>query len=600
MTMTTRKWGAGLVLLCAMITACGGSSDPTFTMAPPAAATPATMTPTTVPPVPATPPAEAPTVRSTAQGKVEGVDDSARSGTWSWKGLPFARPPVGALRWRAPAEPEAWTGIRAAKQFGNPCLQNGRIYGPGANNTYDATIASTLNTPVGSEDCLTLNIWRPASTDEKLPVLLFIHGGSNISGYTADPVYDGANLAKKANAVIVTANYRLGVLGFLNLPQLRVGGSDGDDSGNFALLDNLAALRYIQKNIAGFGGDAANVTVMGQSAGAINLLALMASPMAKGLFHKAMPLSGGISLASNLPPGSLPTLNPASAYLAQGNGLLLNLLVADGKAADLAAAATYAAGMSAADVAAYLRAKDAKTILSTVLAKGLTGSGPIPDGAVLPTDPIAAIAAGQYLKLPIVVGVTRDEGKLFTPFLPLVGGPKPGIKIDDATRFTMMRDFNPDAVTTLSSADIIDPAYLPVTTPVTGYDAMTARITNAFMVPSRDNLLNTLKTQQSNLWHYQFDWAQLPPPWNEVYGAAHAFDLGFVFGNFGPSLFANASFSAANRPGREALSSAIIGSITAFMRTGDPNTAALGTTWAPWPARLLLDATPGAASISAR
>lgn len=601
MSQTTRKWAAGLVLLCAMISACGGSSEPSFspvTTVPPAAAS--TPTSTTMTAAPETPVPDAPTVRTTAQGKVEGVDDSTRSGTWWWKGLPFAQPPVGALRWRAPAEPEAWTGIRPAQKFGNPCLQIGRIYGPGANNTYDATIASTLNTPVGSEDCLTLNIWRPASIETRLPVLLFIHGGSNISGYTADPVYDGANLAKKANAVIVTANYRLGVLGFLNLPQLRVGGTEGDDSGNFALLDNLAALRYIHKNIAGFGGDAANVTVMGQSAGAINLLALMASPMAEGLFHKAMPLSGGISLASNLPPGSLPTLNPASAYLAQGNGLLLNLLVADGKAADLAGAATYAAGLSSADVADYLRGKDAKTVLMTVLTKGLTGSGPIPDGSVLPTDPIAAIAAGRYLKLPTVVGVTRDEGKLFTPFLPLVGGPKPGFKIDDATRFTMMQNFDPDAATSLTSADIIDPVYLPVSTAGTGYDAMTARITNAFMVPSRDNLLDTMKTQQSNLWHYQFDWAQLPVPWNEVYGAAHAFDLGFVFGNFGPSLFSNATNSAANRPGREALADAMMGSIAAFMRTGDPNTAALGTPWAPWPARLLLDATPSAARISTR
>ncbi|MGO4391563.1 carboxylesterase/lipase family protein [Variovorax sp. M-6] len=594
MTTTTRKWGAGMVLLCTMITGCGGSSDPSFPLLPTAASTPATPPAAAVPQTPAQ---DAPTLRQTAQGKVEGVDDSTRSGTWWWKGLPFAQPPVGALRWRAPAEPEAWTGVRPAKQFGNPCLQIGRIYGPGANNTYDATIASTLNTPVGSEDCLTLNIWRPSTTDEKLPVMLFIHGGSNISGFTADPVYDGANLAKKANAVVVTANYRLGVLGFLNVPQLHVGGSEGDDSGNFALLDNLAALRYIQKNIAGFGGDAGNVTVMGQSAGAINLLALMASPMSKGLFHKAMPLSGGISLATNLPPNTLPTLNPASTYLAQGKGLLLNLLVADGKAADLAGAATYAAGLSNVQVADYLRAKDAKTILSTVLAKGLTGSGPIPDGAVLPVDPIAAIAAGQYLKVPTVVGMTRDEGKLFTPFLPLVGGTKVGFKIDDATRFTMMQNFNPDAAPTLTSADIIDPVYLPVTA-VSGYDAMTARITNAFMVPSRNNLLDTMKTQQSNVWHYQFDWAQQPAPWNEVYGAAHAFDLGFVFGNFGPSLFSNATNSAANRPGRVALSEAMMGSIAAFMRNGDPNTGALGTTWAPWPSKLKFDATQTALQIT--
>lgn len=535
-------------------------------------------------------------VRTTAQGKVEGVDDTVGSGTYYWKGIPFAQPPVGALRWRAPVEPEPWIGIREAREFGQPCLQVGRIYGPGTNNTYDATIASTLNTPVGSEDCLTLNIWRPASTDDKLPVMLFIHGGSNISGYSADPLYDGANLARKANAVIVTANYRLGVFGFLNLPQLRPGGSEGDDSGNFALLDNLATLRYIQKNIAAFGGDPGNVTVMGQSAGAINLLALIASPLSEGLFHRAMPLSGGISLASNLPQGSLPTLMPASTYLAQGNALLLNLLVADGKAADLDTAAAFAASQTKEQIAEFLRSLDGKTILNTVFAKGLTGSGPIPDGVVLPADPIAAFAAGRYTKMPMVVGVTRDEGKLFAAFLTLFGG-KPGIKIDDATRFTMMQNFDPDAPTTLTSADILDASYLPVETPETGYDAMTARITQGFMMRSRDNLLDTLKTQQANVWHYQFDWAQEPAPWNEIYGAAHVFDLGFVFGNFGPSLFSHVTNSAANRPGRLALSDAMMASITAFLRAGDPNTPELGAHWAPWPSKIIFDASPDAARI---
>ena len=579
MNKKTRSLRSGAWLLCALLAACGGSSGNSA-----------------APPADDAPP---PTVRSTAQGKVEGSDDSAASGTYSWKGLPFARAPVGDLRWRAPGEPQDWSGIREAKAFGNPCLQNGRIYGPGANNRYDTTIASTLNTPVGSEDCLSLNIWRPASTEEKLPVLLFIHGGSNISGYSADPVYDGANLAKATNAVVVTANYRLGVLGFLNLPQLRDGDPAGGDSGNFALLDNLAALKYIRANIAAFGGDAGNVTLMGQSAGAINVLALMTSPLAKDLFHKAMPLSGGISLASNLPLGSLPTLNPASTYLNQGNALLAQLLIADGTAADATAAAAYIATQTPAQIADYLRAKDARQILAIVLAKGLTGSGPIPDGSVVPTDPIAAIGAGRYAKVPTLVGVTRDEGKLFAPFLTLFGGP-PGIKIDDATRFSMMQNFDPDAPATLSSADILNAAYLPVTTPVSGYDAMTARITNAFMVPSRDNLLNTLKTQQANVWHYQFDWAQEPYPWNEVYGAAHAFDLGFVFGNFGPSLFSNATNSAANRPGRVALSGAMMASIGAFMRTGDPNTSALGTSWAPWPSRLLFDASPSTLKIGAQ
>ncbi len=535
-------------------------------------------------------------VRTTAQGKVEGVDDGAGGGTYYWKGIPFAQPPVGALRWRAPVEPAPWTGIREAREFGHPCLQIGRIYGPGVNNTCDATIASTLNTPVGSEDCLTLNIWRPASSEEKLPVMLFIHGGSNISGYSAAPRYDGASLARKTNAVIVTANYRLGVFGFLNIPQLRPGGSEGDDSGNFALLDNLATLRYIQKNIAAFGGDPGNVTVMGQSAGAINLLALIASPLSAGLFHQAMPLSGGISLASNLPQGSLPTLMPASTYLAQGNALLLNLLVADGRASDLDAAAAFAASRTEEQIGDFLRSLDGKTILNTVFAKGLTGSGPIPDGVVLPTDPIAAFAAGRYTKMPMVVGVTRDEGKLFAPFLTLFGG-KPGIKIDDATRFTLMQNFDPDAPTTLTSADILDASYLPVETPDTGYDAMAARITQGFMMRSRDNLLDTLKTQQANLWHYQFDWAQEPAPWNEIYGAAHVFDLGFVFGNFGPSLFSKVTNSAANRPGRLALSDAMMASIAAFLRGGDPNTPELGTHWAPWPSKIVFDASPDAARI---
>ncbi|HMA06777.1 MAG TPA: carboxylesterase family protein, partial [Ramlibacter sp.] len=143
-----------------------------------------------------------PLQRATSFGQVLGSSDSA-SGTWSWKGIPFAKPPVGALRWKAPADPTLWSDTRAATKFGNACLQNGRIYGPGSNNTYDSTIATTLNTPVGSEDCLTLNVWRPAGDSANLPVVFFVYGGSDISGYTADPVYDGAALAKSANVVVV-------------------------------------------------------------------------------------------------------------------------------------------------------------------------------------------------------------------------------------------------------------------------------------------------------------------------------------------------------------------------------------------------------------
>lgn len=540
-----------------------------------------------------------PARRSTSFGMVQGSNDAATTGTYSWKGIPFAKAPVGGLRWKAPVDPAPWTEPLAATRFGNACLQNGRIYGPGSNNTYDGTIAITLNTPVGSEDCLTLNVWRPAGAESNLPVIFFVYGGSNISGYSADPVYDGAALAKAAKAVVVTANYRVGVLGFMNLAQLKTGASAAEDSGNFALLDIIQALKFVKNNIAAFGGDPGNVTLMGQSAGAIDAWALLTSPLAAGLFHKAIPLSGGISLASNLPAGTIPTLNPASTYAAQGNALLVKLLIVDGKATDTTSAQAFIATQTAAQVADYLRAKDAGAILTTVLTGGLTGSGPIPDGSVIPIDPIAAIAAGSYNNVPVLAGNTADEGKLFAPFLTLLGGP-PGFKITDAARFTLMANFNPDAQSTLTEADILDPAYVPSGTPVTGWTAKASLLSSIFMIPSRDNVLNTLKARQPNVWYYQFNWAQEPAPWNTIYGAAHAFDLPFIFGNFGPSLFSNAANSTANKPGRLALSAAMMASIGAFARTGDPNNTSLGVTWPAWPSKLVFDATPTQASISAQ
>jgi para-nitrobenzyl esterase len=334
---------------------------------------------------------------------------------------------------------------------------------------------------------------------------------------------------------------------------------------------------------------------MGQSAGAINTWALLTSPLTAGLLHKAIPLSGGISLASDLPAGMIPTLNPAATYLAQGNALLANLLIADGLAADVATAQAYIATQTDAQIAAYLRGKDAGTIPTTVLSNGLTGPGPIPEGTVVPTDPIASITAGNYLKLPLLVGNTADEGKLFAPYLALLGGP-PGMIVTDAVRFTMMANYNPD-VPSLTDADILNPAYLPVTTPGTGYNAKTALLPSVFTTASRVNALTAVKSQQSNVWFYQFNWANEPTPWNNVYGAAHAFDLPFIFGNFGPSLFSNAVNSTANQPGRQALSAAMMSTIAAFIRNGDPDNSALGVTWPVWPATLTFDATLTQAKI---
>ena len=180
----------------------------------------------------ATAPPSAPSMqRDTDWGPVVGRDDSRTSGTWSWKGVPFAAPPVGGLRWRAPRDPVAWRTPRDATTFAPACVQTGRLYSPGLHNRHDESIGSLLGKTVGAEDCLYLNIWTPASATPKArPVIVFVHGGSNITGYTADPIYDGAALAREQDVVVVSVNYRLGIFGFLNLAPLKTGQRDEDSA----------------------------------------------------------------------------------------------------------------------------------------------------------------------------------------------------------------------------------------------------------------------------------------------------------------------------------------------------------------------------------
>jgi para-nitrobenzyl esterase len=533
-------------------------------------------------------------VRTTHLGDVRG---SANAGVFSWKGVPYAKAPVGDLRWKAPQEPEPWTKVRDTKEFGPACAQYGRIYGPGANNRYDETIGTTLNQAVGSEDCLYLNVWRPSGSAQDLPVIVFFHGGSNVSGYTADPVYDGAALANAANAVVVTPNFRLGILGFFSLAQLK-NGDPRNDSGNFTMLDSIKALQFIRTNARAFGGNPDNVTIMGQSAGAINVWALQTSPemvaASPKLFHRNVPLSGGISLASNLPPFRLPTLSPASTYVTQGNLLLQNLVIADGFATDAASAAAWIATQSNAQIAAYVRSKTPAQLFATLLTKlapaGYAGSGPIPDGHVVATNPIEAIKAGDYMKIPVLAGNTRDEGKLFPSFLPLVGGTGNARLVTDAQLFTNHFSYDPNAAPQTTVEQWIAPSYLPVNQPVTGFTARAETLNQIFFLASRTNVLDALKTQQSNVWYYRFDWDKQPAPWNDIYGAVHVVDLPFIFGNFGPSLFGNVWFSTANEPGRLELSATMMQTLSTFARNGDPNNAALGATWQAWPHKMVFDA----------
>jgi len=324
------------------------------------------------------------------------------------------------------------------------------------------------------------------------------------------------------------------------------------------------------------------------------------------LLHKAIALSGGMALPTELPAGSFPTLRPESFALAQSGKLLSALLIADGKATDDASAKAYLATQSNAEIAAYLRAKTPaeifKQLLTKLLPVGLGSTFHIPDGTVVASSAIAAINGGQYLNVPVLAGNTRDEAKLFASLLalsPALGG-KPGLIVNDATRFDMMVKFNPNAAPTLTDADLIEASYLPVATPSTGYNARLALLGHIFFDSNRDAILNALKSKQSNVWYYQFSWDQEPAPWNDVYGAAHAFDMPFVFGNFGPSLFSNAVNSEANKRGRLALSAAMMNSIAAFARNGDPNNAALGMRWPVWPQTLNFDATADDKKISVK
>jgi para-nitrobenzyl esterase len=202
-----------------------------------------------------------------------------------YRGIPYAAPPVGNLRWRPPQPVVPWTGVKAADHFGSACMQ-----------PPTATESNAWRDGLGSfsEDCLFVNVWTPAhSADAHLPVVVFIHGGGNVRGAASENQYDGAYLAKKG-VVFVNFNYRVNVFGFLAHPEL-TGESEHHSSGNYALLDQIAALQWVQNNIASFGGDPHNVMVFGHSAGSSNLSSLLASPLARGLFARAL-LQSGVNL----------------------------------------------------------------------------------------------------------------------------------------------------------------------------------------------------------------------------------------------------------------------------------------------------------------
>jgi para-nitrobenzyl esterase len=306
-------------------------------------------------------------------GEVQGV---ATEGISIFKGIPFAAPPVGDLRWKEPAPVQAWTGVKKADAFGRACMQAAGAMG---------------NTAPVSEDCLYLNVWTPAKKPgEKIPVIVWIYGGGFSGGSTSTSMYDGTGFAKKG-VVLVSVAYRVGPFGFLAHPELSR--ESGKGSGNYGLEDMIAGLKWVKENIAGFGGDPAKVTIFGHSAGGMAVNMLAASPAAKGLFTRAICMSGGsfAPLQTSNQGGigmGVPTLKLAEST---GEEFLKQLGAANIKAA---------------------RAKSAEEIQKNS-GGGMGGGGlrfrPAADGNIIPNDLYSLYQARRFNDTPILVGHTSDE-----------------------------------------------------------------------------------------------------------------------------------------------------------------------------------------------
>jgi len=336
-------------------------------------------------------------------------------GSHVWQGLPFAEPPLGELRWRAPRPAQRWEGVREALASGPSCSQYGSRFG-GVDSVPEGA-------PAGGEDCLYLDVYAPraddpgeGASDPLLPVMLWIHGGGNVIGLAGN--YDGGHLAAAHDVVVVTIQYRLGPLGWFRHAALRSeGGSPEDRSGNYGTLDQIRALEWVRDNIAAFGGDPANVTIFGESAGGRDVFALLLSQRARGLFHRAIVQSGGTRTLEAQRAENFVD-DPPPGHRNSSNEVLLRLLQADG-AADRAVARARLAQMSAAEVARYLRATDVWDLFAAYEKEDMEHLMDVPqvfrDGVVLPEgEPLERLARpGGAARVPVVFGTNRDENRLF-------------------------------------------------------------------------------------------------------------------------------------------------------------------------------------------
>lgn len=446
----------------------------------------------------------APVVKTT-DGSLSGSADPATR-VEIFKGVPFAAPPVGDLRWREPQPMKPWIGVREATKFGPSCMQHVH-----AGDFLPWTVEYLVRNEV-SEDCLYLNVWTPkASAKAKLPVLLYIPGGGFVEGSGEVPIYDGVNLATKG-LVVVTVNYRLGIFGFFAHPELTAE-SPHHTSGNYGLLDQVAALEWVRKNIAAFGGDPNRVTLWGQSAGAFSVGALLASPQAKGLFQRAM-ADSGLGFAG-LPMNDLHTAEQDGVKFA-----------ADHHATNLK----------------ELRAIPADKLLDA------PRTGPVVDGWLLPEPPSEVQAKGGGVDVPVITGYQANDGMLF---------PSP----------KSVADFD-------NRADILYGSMAPDFRRLYPAGSM-EEMKRSFAESTRDRervsmflwAKQRIESHKSPVYTYFFTRA-IPWPQHPEYGAFHSGELPYFFDN---EQVLDRPWTAVDRQ----LAKTASAYLKAFASTGDPNAKGL-------------------------